>query len=288
MKADSISKALRDAERCVALAPTWPKSYSRLGAAQHALGRLDAAIASFQKGVLNLSFRFSAPHDIYVNVAYEGIELEPSNKSLWAALRSAREEQEAAQSREALAGDVARAAEEARLARRDEALRQQTQPQPQLPQNNVDSNTSDHKGGRGAVSTGEDDALQTFLSSLSSSGPESTNTVAPAEPVTAGTGEDELISSFFDEVAKPARAESSSTSSASGGSEKQEGVEAKVRDETSITEKYTTQELGDSASQLARLTGPNHVWRNLNPYEVLQLDTDATLEDIKYRLFHFN
>lgn len=61
MKADSISKSLRDAEKCVLLAPNWAKGYSRLGAAQHGLRRLDAAIDSFKKG--NIIY-----HDIYSNV----------------------------------------------------------------------------------------------------------------------------------------------------------------------------------------------------------------------------
>lgn len=50
MKADSISKALKDAEKCVSLAPQWAKGYSRLGAAQHGLGRLDAAVDTLKKG----------------------------------------------------------------------------------------------------------------------------------------------------------------------------------------------------------------------------------------------
>lgn len=54
MKADSISKALHDAEKCVTLAPGWAKAYSRLGAAQHGLKRFDAAISSFKKGNLSL------------------------------------------------------------------------------------------------------------------------------------------------------------------------------------------------------------------------------------------
>ena len=54
MKADSISKALKDAERCVALAPLWPKGYSRLGAAQHGLRRLEAAVSTFKKGMMCL------------------------------------------------------------------------------------------------------------------------------------------------------------------------------------------------------------------------------------------
>eukprot|EP01035_Chromulina_nebulosa_P030722 gene30722-40850_t len=66
MKADSKSKALKDAEKCVELAPTWSKGYSRLGAAQQSLKRFDAAIDNFKKG----------------------IELDPNNKTLWAALKA--------------------------------------------------------------------------------------------------------------------------------------------------------------------------------------------------------
>lgn len=51
LKADQKSKALYDAEKCVALAPVWSKGYSRLGAAQQALRRFDKAIDSFKKGI---------------------------------------------------------------------------------------------------------------------------------------------------------------------------------------------------------------------------------------------
>lgn len=47
---DAKSKALKDAERCMELAPEWSKSFSRLGAAQHALGRFDAAVQTFKVG----------------------------------------------------------------------------------------------------------------------------------------------------------------------------------------------------------------------------------------------
>lgn len=59
MKADSKSKALWDATKCVELAPTWSKGYNRLGAAQHSLGRFEEAIDSYKKGgclILILSF----------------------------------------------------------------------------------------------------------------------------------------------------------------------------------------------------------------------------------------
>ena len=50
MKSDSKSKALHDAEKCIELAPTWSKGYTRLGAAQQSLKRFDNAIDTFKKG----------------------------------------------------------------------------------------------------------------------------------------------------------------------------------------------------------------------------------------------
>ena len=50
LKADFKSKALYDGEKCILLAPTWSKGYSRLGAAQQSLKRFDAAIDTFKKG----------------------------------------------------------------------------------------------------------------------------------------------------------------------------------------------------------------------------------------------
>jgi stress-induced-phosphoprotein 1 len=61
MKADSISKALWDAEKCIELAPNWSKGYNRLGVAQQGLKRFDAAIDTFKKGFISyvgtLSFK---------------------------------------------------------------------------------------------------------------------------------------------------------------------------------------------------------------------------------------
>jgi len=66
LKADSKSKALWDAEKCVVLAPDWPKGYSRLGAAQQSLHRFEDALTTFKKAV----------------------ELDPNNKAAWSALRN--------------------------------------------------------------------------------------------------------------------------------------------------------------------------------------------------------
>ena len=66
MKADSKSKALWDATKCVELAPDWSKGYNRLGTAQHALGRFEAAIDSYKKGAY-LSRHFIRSHHILNN-----------------------------------------------------------------------------------------------------------------------------------------------------------------------------------------------------------------------------
>jgi hypothetical protein len=96
---------------------------------------------------------------------------------------------------------------------------------------------------------------------------------------------DDDLASFFEEVAQSAAVVTSGRQGSAGEPlSGEEGVTAPaLKDESILTEKYTSQDLGDSASQLARLTAPNYAWRNLNPFEVLQLDIDATLEDIKYR-----
>ena len=47
--------------------------------------------------------------------------------------------------------------------------------------------------------------------------------------------------------------------------------------------KYAVEDLGDPVEQINRLTTANYQFKNLNPYEVLQLDIDASNEDIKYR-----
>ena len=58
LKADSKSKALWDAVKCVELAPTWSKGYNRLGTAQHSLGRYEAAIESYKKGIIFYMSRY--------------------------------------------------------------------------------------------------------------------------------------------------------------------------------------------------------------------------------------
>ena len=51
MKDNMISKALKDAEKCVEINHDWAKGYCRLGSAQTSLGRFDTAIETFKLGL---------------------------------------------------------------------------------------------------------------------------------------------------------------------------------------------------------------------------------------------
>jgi len=56
-----------------------------------------------------------------------------------------------------------------------------------------------------------------------------------------------------------------------------------TKKEKILTSKYQEQDLGTSEEQISRLLQPYYEWRNLNPYDVLMLDVDATEEDIRQR-----
>lgn len=62
-----------------------------------------------------------------------------------------------------------------------------------------------------------------------------------------------------------------------------EALARKEQEQTVKQDKFTKQVLESSEEIIARLTTPNRSYRNLNPYWVLQLDIDATIEDIKFR-----
>eukprot|EP00611_Tribonema_gayanum_P010729 TRINITY_DN2080_c0_g2_i3.p1 TRINITY_DN2080_c0_g2~~TRINITY_DN2080_c0_g2_i3.p1 ORF type:complete len:484 (-),score=203.12 TRINITY_DN2080_c0_g2_i3:489-1895(-) len=191
---DAKSKALKDAEKCVALGKDWSKAYSRLGAAQHALKRYDAAIESFRIG----------------------LSLEPDSKPLKDGMAAAEAGQEAERKARWEAARIERDLQAAEKAAEDAAKKRQEK----------------------AAGTG----------------------VAKADE--AAVSEDPL-NSFFTEI----------------GSE----AARKAKEAKQLKDKYTAQDMGTPEQQINRLVGPNFKWKNLNPYEVLMLDTDATVEDIKQR-----
>lgn len=49
-KGDALN-ALKDAKKCIEVDRTWPKGYSRSGAALHALHKYDEAIVSYNEGL---------------------------------------------------------------------------------------------------------------------------------------------------------------------------------------------------------------------------------------------
>eukprot|EP01041_Mallomonas_annulata_P012345 gene12345-25974_t len=231
MKADSKSKALKDAEKCVALAPNWSKGYNRLGAAQQSLKRFDNAIDSFKRG----------------------IEKDPNNQSLWSALRIAEEafEQDKKIRFEIAANE--RAIEEERMRVRNESKIKKTAVQK------------------------DTDLLSSFFSEVqqptSTPTPETTSTSTQMPPniplnteAEAKAPEEDLLAGFFSEITSTTK----------------ENKPVIEKNEKILTEKYTNFDLGTPKDQLERLTAPHYQWRNCNPYEVLQLDIDATEEDIKY------
>ena len=85
--------------------------------------------------------------------------------------------------------------------------------------------------------------------------------------------EDDPLAGFFGEVRKESE----------DVREKRLQRLQEARKETIFHEKYLLQNLGSGKEQHARLTANNWQYRNLNPYYVLQLGTDATEEDIKNR-----
>jgi len=241
MKAGSISKALKDAEKCVELAPAWSKGYSRLGVAQQALKRFDTAIDTFKKG----------------------IELDSSNLALLSALRTCEEARETAKQQRYAEAAIERAREETRLKEADESRQRAAE-------NKKES----------------DDLLASFLGEVAAA--KQPNSANPPAPV--ALEEDALLSSFFSEVkAAPVVAARHSQNLSDQQPQKtdvpSEVTAAAAEEATQAVahEKYTNQDLGDGKTQHMRLTAKNCEWRNLNPYYVLQLDTDATTEDIKIR-----
>jgi tetratricopeptide (TPR) repeat protein len=217
MKIQYISKALRDAEKCVALAPTWVKGYNRLGVAQQSLNRYKDAINTYENG----------------------LKIDGNDESLWILLRKCQE---------LLLIETKKKEEEERIQQeKDEELRKK--------QEELKKKQEEETSTANVTANSEDDLLAGFFGEI-------TQTVEVKKQ--KELKEKELKEKFID------------------------NYQNKVSNETEsshkiLTSKYTEQDLGNGNEQVERLTGRHHEWKNLNPYYVLQLGTDATEEDITYR-----
>ena len=218
MKIQHISKALRDAEKCVSLAPNWVKGYNRLGVAQQSLLRYKDAISTYENG----------------------LKIDGNDESLWILLRKCQE---------LLHVETQKKEEEERIQQQQEA--ELKKKQQELLQKQVELKDSTVN----VANNSEDDLLAGFFGEI-------TQTVEVKKQ--KELKEKELKEKFID------------------------NYQNKVSNDTEsshkiLTAKYTEQDLGNGNDQVERLTGRHHEWKNLNPYFVMQLDTDATEEDITYR-----
>lgn len=236
LKSDFKSKALYDAEKCMNLAPDWIKSYNRLGVAQHALKRFDAAIDTFKRG----------------------ISIEPNNQSLWGALKSCEEAKEIDKRERFAAAAEERLKEEEKLKRQNEQM---------------EAVKEKEKGQ-------EEDLLSSFLADIGTE--TSVNPKVDLEKDNAVNNSEDLLCGFFAEVSTPVL-DNNSVAKVIINNITGDAITVVSRDESQMTEKYMNQELGTGHEQIQRLAAQHYQWKNLNPYFVLQLDIDATIEDIKYR-----
>lgn len=251
LRADSKSKALWDAQKCIELDPTFIKGYSRLGAAQQSLGRFADAIETFKKG----------------------IERDPGNEGLWVSLRACQESADTNKKERFAAAEKERERQRELDEARDRARERQ---KAAAQQEAEDSALKDLFSSANAVETKPPHPYPENSKATSAAQPEPEAHHQPS--VTDVPAEDDPLAAFFSEVNNDTAAASASVSALSSG------APAIIVDPDRVqTEKYTNQDLGDARAQIERLTQHNYEFRNLNPYYVLQLGTDATPEDIKYR-----
>mmetsp|Transcript_16127 Transcript_16127/g.55073 ORF Transcript_16127/g.55073 Transcript_16127/m.55073 type:complete len:447 (+) Transcript_16127:126-1466(+) len=196
---NAISKAFKDGEKCVQLAPTWVKGHLRKGAAELALRRFAAAQASYRRAI-ELETGDVTKYREALQAAIEGEAVDAKERAIEAKRQAAEAEKQAALEEAA----QARAAEEAAEAKRQEDLKN-----------------------KGTLS----------------------------------------LDDFFAEI---------------GTAEEAKHKEKRLKTNP-VHEKYATQKLGKSAEVVARLTQAHSKWRNLNPFYVMMLGTDATPDDIKAR-----
>eukprot|EP00520_Triparma_pacifica_P012614 CAMPEP_0118641292 /NCGR_PEP_ID=MMETSP0785-20121206/5203_1 /TAXON_ID=91992 /ORGANISM="Bolidomonas pacifica, Strain CCMP 1866" /LENGTH=379 /DNA_ID=CAMNT_0006532725 /DNA_START=1148 /DNA_END=2283 /DNA_ORIENTATION=- len=189
LKLAEKSRALRDGEKCVTLAPKWAKGYGRLASAQHSLTRYADAAETYRKG----------------------LKLDPEN----AALKSGYEA-----SMKAKAAKAMREAEEKAAAEKE------------------------------AQEAAEKEAVEKE---------------AKGEKKEEEKTEEDLLGDFFGDITATLEAK------------------APPKKELLPQDKYKQQKLGTSKENIARLLQVNYAWKNLNPFNVMMLDVDANIEDVKLR-----
>jgi DnaJ family protein C protein 8 len=199
--------------------------------------------------------RFDAAIDSFK----KGLELDPNNKALWDALKSCQDAFEIDKKDRFSRAAKEREEEQQRLQRRDEIRQQMMQDKKEAEQEQMPIPPKD-----------EENVLAGFFSDVGASA-EGTKVPAAVE------NEDDALASFFLEV------HHNKNDDKKENAHTEDHEQEEQKSEKDLTEKYVNQDLGTGKSQVERLLAPHYQWRNLNPFYVLGLDIDATIEDIKFR-----
>ena len=204
--------------------------------------------------------------------------MDPNNQSLWTSLRCAQEAYEVDKKIRYAKAAQERAEEEERMNRRNLSKENKSEANKQKPitaaeENNLLSSFfADVSHSEKDSEIKEESALdkQEKPINIEATVGNSTTNEPKAPLEETPVQEDELLAGFFSEVLK-------------------DEPKPEPKNDKILTEKYTQQDLGDAKSQFERIMAPHYEWKNVNPYRVLQLDIDATDEDIKYRfgVLHF-
>lgn len=202
-------------------------------------------------------------YDAAIDSFKKGLELDPNNKPLWDALKACQDAYDADKKERFRAAAIEREEEEKRQRLRDEIRSQMMKDKAEA--------ESQQK---------EEDILEGFFSEVGV--PKEGETQSePMNTAAAADNDDDALASFLLEVNQPKPVASRAVDDSAAKDESGQNPEEK--DDKQLTEKYVKQDLGNGRSQVKRLMAPHYKWRNLNPYYVLQLDVDATVEDIKFR-----
>jgi hypothetical protein len=196
-----------------------------------------------------------------------GIELDPNSKALWEALKACQDAMETDKKQRFSAAAQERQLEEERIKRQEEI-----------------KNSVREEKMRQEAAAKEAALMDSFFDEIASNNVEARaddeeTAAANIADISANLeAEDNVLADFFNEVSGRATTDDVDTTTMSVVT-----VPSTARDESAITEKYANQELENGRAQYARLLSNHYQWKNLNPYYVFLLGTDATEEDIRYR-----
>lgn len=307
---DAKSKALKDAEKCMELAPEWPKSFSRLGAAQHALRRFDAAVQTLKvrsPSICMVSVRlmptarpnmwacFSQRKYCYCTGFFDqkgGARAATPGKLVLERWRALPEYVNAAWCNLIRVRDTTGQGIHSNLLPRQPS-RLLTLCTPII---YIWYNATPQAG---LVLDPKNSALEASLATTKEAQETDRRERWRQAAIERDIEEERLKKQDAFKAKAKAEASQAKTNAGTGAEETKtsgdplssffselDGAREKAppqKVERVLNAKYTNQDLGTPKEQMDRLLQHNYKWKNLNAFETLQLGSDATVEDIKQR-----